>query len=183
SGRKGDGIRLWASPRAQVENNHVHNARDMVIWYSEGVRIVNNFIETGRYGVHLMYCDGATIENNRLLNNSVGIYTMYSKNVDIQNNDVRGQRGPSGYALGFKDADNVAVQRNLLVDNRGGIFLDGTPRHAVHAARICAFYRKCLGVQRHCRYGDARRQRRRIFRQRFLGKHRTNGGAWRRRQI
>lgn len=127
SGRKGDGIRLWASPRAQVENNHVHNARDMVIWYSEGVRIVNNFIETGRYGVHLMYCDGATIENNRLLNNSVGIYTMYSKNVDIQNNDVRGQRGPSGYALGFKDADNVKVQRNLLVDNRGGIFLDGTP--------------------------------------------------------
>ncbi len=127
SGRKGDGIRLWASPRARVENNHVHNARDIVIWYSEDVHIADNFIETGRYGVHLMYCDGATIENNRLLNNSVGIYTMYSKNVVIQNNDLRGQRGPSGYALGFKDADNVDAQRNILVDNRGGIFLDGTP--------------------------------------------------------
>lgn len=126
-GRKGDAIRLWYSPRTSVENNHVYNARDLVIWYSESVRIVNNLIETGRYGVHLMYCDKALIENNRVLNNSVGMYAMYSKNVVMQNNDVRGQRGPSGYALGFKDADNVTVERNLLVDNRGGIFLDGTP--------------------------------------------------------
>lgn len=127
SGRKGDAIRLWYSPRTLVENNHVYNARDIVIWYSAGVQILNNFIETGRYGVHLMYCDEARIENNRVLNNSVGMYSMYSKNVVIQNNDVRGQRGPSGYALGFKDTDNVQVENNLLVDNRGGIFLDGTP--------------------------------------------------------
>jgi nitrous oxidase accessory protein len=127
SGRKGDAIRLWYSPRTLVENNHVHNARDIVIWYSTGVQIRNNLIETGRYGVHLMYCDDARIENNRVLNNSVGMYSMYSKNVLIQDNDVRGQRGPSGYALGFKDTDNAQVENNLLVDNRGGIFLDGTP--------------------------------------------------------
>lgn len=127
SGRKGDAIRLWYSPRAIVENNHVHNARDLVIWYSEGVRVANNLIETGRYGVHLMYCNEALIENNRLLNNSVGMYAMYSKNVVMRQNDVRGQRGPSGYALGFKDVDNATVERNLLVDNRGGVFLDGTP--------------------------------------------------------
>ena len=127
SGRKGDAIRLWYSPRTRIENNHVHHARDIVIWYSEGVQIVDNLIEYGRYGVHLMYCDRALIENNRVLNNSVGMYAMYSKNVVMQNNDVRGQRGPSGYALGFKDADNVTAANNLLVDNRGGIFIDGTP--------------------------------------------------------
>lgn len=127
SGRKGDAIRLWYSPRTLVANNHVHDARDVVIWYSQGVRILNNLIERGRYGVHLMYCDDSLIENNRVLNNSVGMYSMYSKNVVMRANDVRGQRGPSGYGLGFKDTDNLSAENNLLVDNRGGIFLDGTP--------------------------------------------------------
>ena len=136
SGRKGDSIRLWYSPRVLVENNHVHNSRDVVIWYSEGVHIVNNLIEHGRYGVHLMYCDNAVIANNRLLNNSVGIYSMYSKSVQLRDNDLRGQRGPSGYALGFKDTDNVLAENNLLVDNRGGIFLDGTPFNPTSYARF-----------------------------------------------
>lgn len=127
TGRKGDSIRLWYSARTLVENNHTFNARDVVIWYSNGAVIRNNFIERGRYGVHLMYCDDATIEENRILDNSVGIYTMYSKNILLRENDLRGQRGPSGYALGFKDAENVEVAHNLLVDNRAGAFLDGTP--------------------------------------------------------
>jgi parallel beta-helix repeat protein len=86
-----------------------------------------NVIERSRYGVHLMYCDGALIERNRILNNSVGIYVMYSDQVVIRENVVRGQRGPSGYALGFKDADRVVVTGNVVVDNRAAVFLDGTP--------------------------------------------------------
>lgn len=126
-GCKGDGIRLWYSPRVIVENNYIHDSRDVVIWYSSDVKIHENLIERGRYGVHLMYCDGAEIERNRLLDNSVGIYTMYSNDIALRENLIRGQRGPSGYALGFKDADNIEVVRNVLVDNRAGIFMDGTP--------------------------------------------------------
>jgi nitrous oxidase accessory protein len=126
-GRKGDGIRLWYSQGAIVETNHIHAARDVVIWYSQNVIVRDNLIEQGRYGIHLMYCDGAVVERNRVLNNSVGIYTMYSKDTIIRANDIRRQHGPSGYALGFKDADNVEVSDNLLVDNHGGAFLDGTP--------------------------------------------------------
>ncbi len=124
---KGDAIRLWYSPRVTVEGNHVHQSRDIVVWYSNDIIIRNNFVEQGRYGAHLMYCDNVIIEGNRLRDNSVGIYTMYSINALIRNNDIRGQRGPSGYALGFKDADNVDVTHNTLIDNRGGIFLDGAP--------------------------------------------------------
>jgi nitrous oxidase accessory protein len=127
SGRKGDGIRLWYSKNVTVENNRVHEARDVVIWYSQNVVMRDNVIEGGRYGVHLMYCDGAQVERNTVLNNSVGIYTMYSNHVTLRENDIRGQRGPSGYALGFKDADFVDVTGNVLVDNRAGIFMDGTP--------------------------------------------------------
>jgi nitrous oxidase accessory protein len=125
--RKGDGIRLWYSHGVTVEGNRVQQARDVVMWYSSQVTVRKNHIEGGRYGIHLMYCDQAVIEDNRLLNNSVGIYTMYSRNVALRRNDLRGQRGPSGYALGFKDADGVIAAENLLIDNGAGIFMDGTP--------------------------------------------------------
>lgn len=124
---KGDAIRLWYSPRVTIEGNHVHQSRDIVVWYSNDIIIRNNLVAQGRYGAHLMYCDNVIIEGNRLRDNSVGIYTMYSLHTVIRGNDIRGQRGPSGYALGFKDADNVDSANNTLIDNRGGVFMDGTP--------------------------------------------------------
>ncbi len=45
----------------------------------------------------------------------------------MRDNLIRGQRGPSGYALGFKDSDRVEAADNVLVDNRAAVFLDGTP--------------------------------------------------------
>ncbi|MBI5032053.1 MAG: nitrous oxide reductase family maturation protein NosD [Chloroflexi bacterium] len=135
-GLKGDAIRVWYSPRVLIEDNHVHNARDIVVWYSKDAIIRNNLVEHGRYGAHLMYCDNVTIEGNRLRNNSVGIYTMYSNNTIIRTNDIRGQRGPSGYALGFKDADNIDVANNTLIDNRGGVFMDGAPFSPQGYARL-----------------------------------------------
>ena len=127
AGRKGDGIRLWYSPGVTVESNTVHETRDIVVWYSSDVVLRNNVIRNSRYGVHLMYCDGAEISGNHLLDNSVGIYVMYSNDVLVHRNLLRGQRGPSGYALGFKDADNVTITENVLVDNRAGAYLDGMP--------------------------------------------------------
>ncbi len=136
SGRKGDGIRLWYSARVTVEGNHVHEARDVVLWYAEAVILRENVIERGRYGVHLMYSNGAQIERNQLLDNSVGIYAMYSTDITLRANDLRGHRGPSGYALGFKDTDNVTVADNILADNRAGLFLDGTPFNPQGYARF-----------------------------------------------
>lgn len=134
--RKGDAIRVWYSQDVMIENNLVHEARDIVAWYSKNLVFRNNHIQNGRYGVHLMYCDNATISGNIVQDNSVGIYVMYSRQVALIENDIYRQRGPSGYALGFKDADNVLVQNNLLVDNRAGIFIDGTPYRPDSYARF-----------------------------------------------
>jgi nitrous oxidase accessory protein len=127
SGRKGDAIRVWYSNDVRLEDNTIYATRDVVAWYSERVVMRNNTLRGNRYGLHMMYCDGAIIEQNILLGNSVGIYTMYTNNVTLVGNLIRGQRGPSGYALGFKDADNITARNNVLVDNRVGIFLDGAP--------------------------------------------------------
>ncbi|HLA98176.1 MAG TPA: nitrous oxide reductase family maturation protein NosD [Anaerolineales bacterium] len=134
--RKGDAIRIWYSQDVVIENNLVHEARDLVAWYSKNLVFRNNVVQNGRYGVHLMYSDNATISGNLVQNNAVGIYIMYSRQVNLLNNDIRRQRGPSGYALGFKDADNVLAQNNLLVDNRAGVFMDGTPYRPDSYARF-----------------------------------------------
>ncbi|MBI5878215.1 MAG: nitrous oxide reductase family maturation protein NosD [Chloroflexi bacterium] len=127
TGRKGDAVRVWYSPRGLIERNHIHDARDVVLWYASDIIVRDNLIERGRYGVHLMYSNNAHVERNRVIGNSIGIFAMYSKDLVLQANLLRGQRGPSGYALGFKDADGLAVLDNVLVDNRAGFFLDGTP--------------------------------------------------------
>ena len=136
SGRKGDAIRLWYSQQALVEGNTVHSARDVVVWYSENLVVRQNRIENGRYGIHLMYTDDALITGNLLQNNSVGIYTMYSHGVTLTENVNRRQRGPSGYALGFKDASDIQASGNLLLDNHSGVFIDGTPFNPGSAARF-----------------------------------------------
>ncbi len=135
-GAKGDAIRVWYSPRAQIVGNHVHGSRDVVLWYSEGLVVRENVVARGRYGLHLMFCNGTVIERNRVLDNSVGIYSMFSHNIVVRENLIRGQRGPSGYALGFKDTDNLDAANNVLVDNRGGIYLDGTPFSPQGASRF-----------------------------------------------
>lgn len=126
-GRRGDGIRVWYSQGVVLEDNRASDCRDLVAWYSSDITFRRNHVSNGRYGVHFMYCDRSRVEANVLERNSVGIYTMYSRQVDLKGNRVTGCRGASGYALGFKDADDVTATGNVLVDNKVGLFLDSTP--------------------------------------------------------
>lgn len=126
-GRRGDGIRIWYSSGALIENNNIHDTRDLVGWYSKNVVLRGNTIQRNRYGIHLMFCDHLLIEHNRFIENHVGIYAMYSNNVEMRDNLVQGHRGPSGYAFGFKEADDVTVEHNVIVDNRGGFYMDSVP--------------------------------------------------------
>lgn len=129
-GRKGDGIKLWYSHGAVISDNTVEHTRDVVVWYSPRTVLKRNYVKNGRYGIHIMYADFVRLEGNYILNNSVGVYAMYSQNFTISGNVIRGQMGVSGYALGFKDANNFEVKNNVIVDNRGGVFSDSSPYNA-----------------------------------------------------
>ncbi len=134
--RKGDGIRVWYSDGVQLTGNTVHEARDIVLWYSNDLVLSGNRVTHGRYGVHFMYCDGARVEHNDFESNSTGLYVMYSRDVALRFNTIRGQWGPSGYGVGFKESDAITLSDNVIVDNRGGLFFDGTPFTLDGYARI-----------------------------------------------
>ncbi len=125
--RRGDGLRLWRSDRVVVEGNTIHDGRDAILWYSQGVIVRNNTSLRCRYGLHLMYSNSVTLENNELSANSVGIYLMYSKGVKLIRNRLLRNRGPSGYGIGLKEVDQFSIEENTLAGNRVGIYLDGSP--------------------------------------------------------
>ncbi|MGI9666688.1 MAG: nitrous oxide reductase family maturation protein NosD [Acidimicrobiia bacterium] len=124
---RGDGIRLWEAERSVVQDNIVEGGRDTVFWFTDEVEVRNNQISGGRYGLHFMYSDGAIVEGNTLTENSVGAFMMYSRDVTVRNNVMAENFGPSGYGLGLKDMDRVAIEGNRMVGNRIGIYYDNTP--------------------------------------------------------
>ena len=125
--RRGDGIRLWQSPDCLIEDNTIHNSRDVVIWFSDRTRIRHNTITHGRYGLHFMYSDDNVLEDNTLRDNSVGAFLMYSQNLTLRRNRLVNNRGPSGFGVGLKDVDRLLAQDNLFASNRIGVQLDNSP--------------------------------------------------------
>lgn len=126
-GRRGDGIRLWWSHGCTIEQNTVLDSRDMVFWYSEDLDIRHNRVSDSRYGLHFMYSHNTTVHENHLTGNSVGVYLMYSNSIRLVRNQIDNNRGSSGYGIGLKDCDDIAVESNLLAANRVGIYLDNSP--------------------------------------------------------
>ena len=125
--RRGDGLRLWRSDRTLIEDNVIHDGRDAILWYSSGIVVRRNQAHDCRYGLHLMFSDNITITDNTFSRNSVGIYLMYSKGVELTRNRLLRNRGPSGYGVGLKETDQFSVRDNLIVGNRSGVYIDGSP--------------------------------------------------------
>ncbi len=125
--RRGDGIRLWQSPGSLVEANHVRQSRDVVIYFSDSLTVIDNVIVDSRYGLHYMYSDHNLIARNRFEGNEVAAFLMYSTDVRIVDNVLIDSRGATGIGLGLKDADAMRVTGNVIASNSVGIHLDNSP--------------------------------------------------------
>ena len=125
---RGDGVKLWEAHGSTVRRNVVEGVRDCVVWYSRHVTLEDNTITRGRYGTHFMYAHDSVVRRSTLRDNTVGIFVMYSARVRAEDNVLAGARGPAGMGIGFKESDAVVLERNAVVANTLGVYLDYTPR-------------------------------------------------------
>lgn len=123
----GDGIRLWFSDGGIVAFNTVRRTREIIVEASERTEIRGNAVTGGKLGLHLMRSPSAVMTGNYLAGNSTGLYVMYGSGARLVGNRIENNRGPSGYGIGLKEADNIQVLDNWLLDNRTGIYLDNSP--------------------------------------------------------
>jgi len=126
-GLRGDGIRLWEAYDCVVEGNLVRDGRDMVLWYASRNRVLDNTIEGGRYGAHLMYSHDNELAGNRFLHNITGLFLMYSRQISLRHNVFAGAGGAAGIGLGLKESGNVVASDNLFVRNSIGLYVDTSP--------------------------------------------------------
>ena len=126
----GNGIHLWKSSYAIIENNNVQGHRDGI--YFEFVSfstIKNNISEKNiRYGLHFMFSNDDTYLANTFRNNGAGVAVMYSKKVRMENNHFEQNWGSSSYGILLKDISDSYILHNTFYKNTVGIHLEGTSR-------------------------------------------------------
>ncbi|HFD14393.1 MAG TPA: nitrous oxide reductase family maturation protein NosD [Epsilonproteobacteria bacterium] len=126
-GLRGDGLRLWYSNDNIVKANSLIKSRDMVVWYSHGNQIVENYGRNNRYSLHFMYAGKNIIKNNRYELNSVGIFFMYSQDSIAIGNIVKSSQGATGMGIGLKDVSNFTIKDNTVIYCAQGMYIDRSP--------------------------------------------------------
>ncbi|MBL6970291.1 MAG: nitrous oxide reductase family maturation protein NosD [Campylobacterales bacterium] len=126
-GLRGDGLRLWYSNDNIVNKNSLIKSRDMVVWYSHGNTIEENYGEYCRYSLHFMYAGKNYVRNNTYKFNSVGIFFMYSQDTIATGNVIKSSLGATGMGIGLKDVSNFTIKDNTMIYCAQGMYIDRSP--------------------------------------------------------
>ena len=126
-GLRGDGLRLWYSNDNIIKKNSLIKSRDMVVWYSHGNEIVDNYGKNNRYSLHFMYAGKNIIKNNTYELNSVGIFFMYSQDSIAVGNTIKSSLGATGMGIGLKDVSNFILKDNTIIYCAQGLYIDRSP--------------------------------------------------------
>lgn len=126
----GNGIHLWKSNNALIENNHVQGHRDGIYFeFVTSSTIQNNRSENNiRYGIHFMFSNDDTYLNNIFHNNGAGVAVMYSKKVKMEGNHFEQNWGPAAYGILLKDISDSYILHNTFLKNTVGIHMEGSNR-------------------------------------------------------
>lgn len=126
----GNGIHLWKSNQAIIENNHIQGHRDGIYFeFVTGSMIRDNRSEKNiRYGLHFMFSNDDSYLRNIFHDNGAGVAVMYSKKVVMQYNHFEQNWGPSAYGLLLKDITDSYIQQNQFSRNTIGLHMEGSSR-------------------------------------------------------
>jgi nitrous oxidase accessory protein len=129
----GNGIHLWKSNTATINNNKVQGHRDGIYFEFVTHSIITDNISRKniRYGLHFMFSNDDVYKNNIFYNNGAGVAVMYSKKVTMLYNHFNENWGPAAYGILLKDITDSRIEHNTLFKNTVGIHMEGSSRIAI----------------------------------------------------
>jgi nitrous oxidase accessory protein len=126
----GNGIHLWNSSDALVEDNRIRGHRDGIyLEHVRGATMRGNVSEDNlRYGLHFMFSSENSYIGNTFRRNGAGVAVMYSKNVVIEENVFEQNWGPTAYGLLLKEIADSRIERNRFERNTVALSSEGSQR-------------------------------------------------------
>jgi nitrous oxidase accessory protein len=126
----GNGIHLWKSSYAFIENNYITGQRDGIYFeFVTNSTIIGNLSEKNiRYGLHFMYSNDDNYIRNTFRNNGAGVAVMYSHKVHMEANHFERNWGASSYGILLKDISDSYIGKNFFYRNSVALHLEGTSR-------------------------------------------------------
>lgn len=126
----GNGIHLWKSNHALIENNHIQGHRDGIYFefVTESVIKKNLSEKNIRYGLHFMFSNNDYYTGNIFRNNGAGVAVMFSKKVIMEDNHFEENWGASAYGILLKEITDSYITHNTFLKNTAGIYMEGTSR-------------------------------------------------------
>ncbi|CAB1370894.1 nitrous oxide reductase family maturation protein NosD [Denitratisoma oestradiolicum] len=152
SSQRGNGIQLYNTRGARIENNHISYVRDAIyVDVSHHAQFRGNRMHHSRYGTHYMNSYYNVWEDNESFHNRGGLALMEVRNQVVRNNRAWGNSdhgimlrtiqdsvvennivAGNGRGLFIYDAEYITLTGNLIVDNRVGVHLAaGSTRNQV----------------------------------------------------
>lgn len=127
-GSRGAGIHLYDTQQAMVQRNTVSFVRDGVYFdHADNNIVQDNEFHDLRYGVHYMYCGANEFYRNYFHDNVAGVAIMYTDGVVFSDNQIINNRnGYNAFGLLFQACNNCIAERNVIINNTSGIFLEGS---------------------------------------------------------
>lgn len=113
---RGNGIQIWNSPGAIIEDNEIRDGRDGIFVTTSKRNIFRrNFFERTRIAVHYMYTNNSEVSENVSIGNHVGYALMYSKRLNVRDNVSKDDRD-HGILLNY--ANRSIIERNVVRDGK-----------------------------------------------------------------
>ncbi len=126
----GNGIHLWYSKHARIENNQISGHRDGIYFEFVEKSDVSGNVSTHnlRYGLHFMFSHENAYYDNRFSENGAGVAVMYTRKVIMRRNVFENNWGPNAYGLLLKDINDSDIEQNQFLGNTVALYAEGCDR-------------------------------------------------------
>ena len=124
----GNGIHLWYTKHARIEDNEITGHRDGIYFEFVENSVVTRNVSTHnqRYGLHFMFSHHDDYYDNRFAANGAGVAVMYTNDVVMRGNVFENNWGPNAYGLLLKDINRSTIDSNQFRGNTVGLYAEGS---------------------------------------------------------